>query len=146
MKIIVKLTAVFFIFVSPLIIIYQRYQTEAEEKTVVSEPSIPFIPMAFIVLIILVGLWFALQQFMNMVRQDKFGTLAITFFGLVLGGILFLAWFVITNIAQTAQDNLETFVESFNYHGDTLYYILISIIVGVTIPIGYNLLKMKIGK
>ena len=141
MKLIVKLVSIFFIFIGPIAIIAHRYQTET--KTVEVESSIGIVPTIFIIVIAIVLMWFAFQQFMNMVKHDKFGTLSIMFFGIVLAGGLFIAWFSINNIVMTAQNNLENFVESFSYHKDTLYYMIGSIIIGISILAVHRLLKIK---
>lgn len=140
MKLLVKITSIFLIFISPLIIIFNRYQAQEVEKI---ETQIGLVPTIFVIVIALIGLWFASQQFMYMVKQDKFGLLSIVFFGIVLGLSLFISWFSINNIVLAAQNNLNQFVETFTYHKDTLYYMLISIVSGISIPLIYKLTKIK---
>lgn len=140
MNLIVKLTSIFFIFVAPLYIIYDRYQVQEVERV---QSSMSPVALMFIVIIVLTALWFAVQQFMHMVQENKFGFLSIIFFGLVLGLLLFLSWFVVDNIVNTARTNLELFLQTFEYHRDTLYYMLMSIAFGIGIAGIYKLITLK---
>ena len=125
-----KLAAVGFIFVAPLVIIFRRYNVEQVQSL---NTQMSIVPLLFIVTIALVALWFASNQFMEMVRTDKFGYLSIGFFGAILSILLFLVWFVLQYIVISAKTNLDNFVETFSYHQRSLVEMLVFIISGLVL-------------
>jgi hypothetical protein len=125
-----KIVSVGLIFVAPLVIIFRRYNAD---QIVSTNSRLGLVPLMFIVTITLVALWFASNQFMHMVRTDKFGYLSIGFFGAMLSILLFLVWFVLQYIVTSAKINLDLFVETFSYHQRSLIEMLVFIISGLTI-------------
>lgn len=125
-----KLVSVGLIFVAPLVIIFRRYNAD---QIVSTNTRLGLVPLMFIVTIALVALWFASNQFMHMVRTDKFGYLSIGFFGAMLSILLFLVWFILQYIVTSAKINLDLFVETFSYHQRSLVEMLVFIISGLTI-------------
>jgi hypothetical protein len=125
-----KIVSVGLIFLAPLVIIFRRYNAD---QIVSTNSRLGLVPLMFIVTITLVALWFASNQFMHMVRTDKFGYLSIGFFGAMLSILLFLVWFVLQYIVTSAKINLDLFVETFSYHQRSLIEMLVFIISGLTI-------------
>jgi hypothetical protein len=125
-----KIVSVGLIFVAPLVIIFRRYNAD---QIVSTNSRLGLVPLMFIITITLVALWFASNQFMHMVRTDKFGYLSIGFFGAMLSILLFLVWFVLQYIVTSAKLNLDLFVETFSYHQRSLIEMLVFIISGLTI-------------
>jgi len=125
-----KIVSVGLIFVAPLVIIFRRYNAD---QIVYTNSRLGLVPLMFIVTITLVALWFFTNQFMEMVRTDKFGYLSIGFFGAMLSILLFLVWFVLQYIVTSAKLNLDLFVETFSYHQRSLIEMLVFIISGLTI-------------
>ena len=129
-KNITKVAAAALIFVAPLIVILRRYNAD---QTVITNTQMQIVPLIFIVTIALVALWFTSNQFMEMVRTNKFGYLSIGFFGAMLGILLFLVWFVLQYIVTSAKFNLDQFVNTFSYHQRTLVEMLVFIVSGLTL-------------
>lgn len=125
-----KLFSVGLIFIAPLVIIVRRYNAD---QIVSTNTRLGLVPLMFIVTIALVALWFSSNQFMHMVRTDKFGYLSIGFFGSMLTILLFLVWFILQYIVTSAKVNLDLFVETFSYHQRSLIEMLVFIISGLTI-------------
>lgn len=125
-----KLFSVGLIFIAPLVIIVRRYNAD---QIVSTNTRLGLVPLMFIVTIALVALWFSSNQFMHMVRTDKFGYLSIGFFGAMLAILLFLVWFILQYIVTSAKVNLDLFVETFSYHQRSLIEMLVFIISGLTI-------------
>lgn len=125
-----KLFSVGLIFIAPLVIIVRRYNAD---QIVSTNTRLGLVPLMFIVTIALVALWFSSNQFMHMVRTDKFGYLSIGFFGAMLTILLFLVWFILQYIVTSAKVNLDLFVETFSYHQRSLIEMLVFIISGLTI-------------
>lgn len=130
LKITSKISAVIFIFVAPLLVVIRRYSAEQVTRV---ESQLGIVPLLFIITISLVALWFFSNQFLEMVRQSKFGYLSITFFGGMLSVLLFLVWFVLQYIVTSAKANLDVFVDNFTYHQNTLLEILVFIVIGISI-------------
>jgi len=129
-KNITKVAAAALIFLAPLIVILRRYNAD---QTVITNTQMQIVPLIFIVTIALVALWFTSNQFMEMVRTNKFGYLSIGFFGAMLGILLFLVWFVLQYIVTSAKFNLDQFVNTFSYHQRTLVEMLVFIVSGLTL-------------
>jgi len=135
-----KALSIFLIFVAPVIIIFTRYSSD---KVTTVQTQLGIVPLLFILTIAFVLLWFVSNQFMEMVRTDKFGSLSITFFGLMLAIILFLVWFVLQYVVNLAKTNLDLFVSNFTYHQETLFQMLMFISAGVALVIGTAVLTWR---
>lgn len=125
-----KLASVILIFVAPLVIIVRRYNAD---QVVATNTQLSIVPLLFIITIALVALWFTSNQFMHMVRTDKFGYLSIGFFGAMLAILLFLVWFVLQYIVTSAKVNLDLFVDTFSYHQRSLIEMLVFIFTGLVV-------------
>lgn len=136
-----KIVAAGLIFVAPLLVILRRYQ--ADQVTTTTESALGFVPLMFIVVVALVALSFFVNQFMEMVRQSKFGYLAIGVFGVIMATILFLSWTVIQWVVMNAQNDLNNFVATFNYHQSTLIEMLVFVAAGIAIVVIAKLLEFK---
>lgn len=139
MKLLSKLVAAFLIFIAPLVLIVQRYN--AVETQV--ESSFGIVPTLFIVVVVAVAFSFISQQFLEMVRTNKFGFLSIAFFGALLGLLLFSALFTLSAILNTAQSNYDVFVANYEYHIDTLWYALVFVISGIGVAGIYLATQIK---
>ena len=139
-----KLVAICAIFVAPCIIILTRYTTETTTELVQSTSSIGMIPTIFIGAIVFVALWFTTNQLSEMIRQSKFGWLAIIFFGLVLGIILFGVWFVFNSILISIQLSVTDYIAVMEYHKQTVYYMLYPIFGGIVLGGIVKLIQLKI--
>jgi len=135
-----KVAAAAFIFLAPLIVILRRYQSQ---EVTVTENTFGFVPLMFVVVIALVALSFFVNQFMEMVRQSKFGYLAIGTFGLILATILFLSWTILQWVVTNAQADLNEFVNTFNYHQSTLIEMLVFVAIGITIAAVSTVVQIK---
>jgi len=125
-----KLVALVAIFIAPIILIYKRYAVEGTQTIEVNN-GLGLIPTLLIGTIIIVALYFASNQFLEMVRTNKFGWLSIVFFGLILGISLFGVWFVTNSIVVSANQSLNEFIGNMEYHRQTVYYLMFPIIFGV---------------
>jgi len=139
-----KLISLFLIFVMPIYTIFDRYQTE--EKIVTVNQSLSPVATLFILIIAGVALWFVSNQFLQMVKQNKFGWLSIIFFGTMLAIILFGAWFIVNSITLMAQQSLEDFIATFAYHKKTLEIITMWIAGGVGFGVINVLVRTDLGK
>lgn len=139
-----KLTAIFAIFGATSIIVVKRYTTETSEQLVESTSSIGIIPTVFIGTIILVALWFTTNQLSEMIRQSKFGWLAIIFFGLTLGILLFGVWFVFNSILISVQMSVEDYIAVMEYHRQTVYYMLYPIAGGIGLGIISKIIEIDL--
>lgn len=132
LKTLSKVTSIGLIFIAPLVVIINRYNSN---QVIETRTSLGIVPLLFIITIALVALWFFSNQFLEMVRTNKFGYLSITFFGAMLSTLLFLVWFVLQYIVLSAKSNLDVFVENFMYHQRTLIEMLIFIIAGLVLAL-----------
>jgi len=139
-----KLVSLFLIFVMPIYTIFDRYQTE--EKIVTVNQSLSPVATLFILIIAGMALWFVSNQFLEMVKQNKFGWLSIIFFGTMLAIILFGAWFIVNSITLMAQQSLEDFIATFAYHKKTLEIITMWIAGGVGFGVINVLVRTDLGK
>jgi hypothetical protein len=128
-----KILAVIAIFVVPCIIIIQRYSTESTTELVETTSSIGILPTLFISAIVGVALWFTTNQLSEMIRQSKFGWLAIIFFGLTLGILLFGVWFMFNSILISVQASVDDYIEVMEFHRQTVYYMLYPIGGGIAL-------------
>jgi hypothetical protein len=128
-----KLLSIFAIFGAPCIIVLKRYSSSTTTELVEQTSSIGLIPTIFISIIILVALWFTSNQLSEMIKQSKFGWLAIIFFGLSLGIILFGAWFIFNSILISVQSSVEDYIAVMEYHKQTVYYMLYPIASGIAL-------------
>jgi hypothetical protein len=145
-QILAKITAIGLFFVAPCMMIFSRYSKEAitETRTVEITNPLGIMPTIFLGVIFTVVLWFVMNQFMEMLRQNKFGWLSIIFFGLVLGTILYGSWFMINSILVSVQDNVDTFLANMEYHRDTLHGMLWFITAGVGVSVLAKIMEFKI--
>lgn len=141
-----KILAVSLIFGAPSLIVFKRYTTETSQELVESTSSIGLIPTVFIFVIIGVALWFTTNQLTEMIRQSKFGWLAIVFFGLSLGILLFGVWFVFNSILISVQASVEDYIAVMEYHRQTVFYMLYPIAGGISLSGITKLLAWKIFK
>ena len=139
-----KLAAIFAIFGATSIIIVKRYSTETSQELVESTSSIGIIPTVFIFVIIAVALWFTTNQLSEMIRQSKFGWLAIIFFGLTLGILLFGVWFVFNSILISVQASVEDYIAVMEYHRQTVYYMLYPIFGGIGLGIVSKIIEIDL--
>lgn len=130
LKLLSKILAVSLFFVVPSIILINRYATE---QTVEVKSTLGLVPSIFIFTIVLVALWFTTNQLSEMIRQSKFGWLAILFFGLTLAILLAGMWFVVNSVLISINTNVDSYVLTMEYHKTTLYYMLYSIGSGIGI-------------
>lgn len=140
-----KGVAAFAIFVAPIIITVKRYSTESTTVTVEVNNGLGLVPTLFIGTIIVVALYFVSNQFLEMVRTNKFGWLSIIFFGLILGISLFGVWFVTNSIVVSATEQLDVFVSNMVYHRQTVYYMLYPIMFGVGLGVFTKVATLKWG-
>jgi len=140
LKTLSKATSIGLIFIAPLIVVINRYNSE---QTIETRTSLGLVPLLFIITISLVALWFFSNQFLEMVRTNKFGYLSIVFFGATLGTLLFLVWFVLQYIVLSAQANLEVFVDNFKYHQRTLIEMLVFIVTGLVVALVTRISTLK---
>lgn len=140
MKLTVKVTSALLIFVIPIALVLNRYSTgETTQST-----GLGVVPSLIIIGIGAVAYGFVSQQFLEMVRTDKFGFLSIAFFGALVGILAFSALFILESIKRLAETNYERFIDIFNYHQETLLYVLISVIVGIAEILIYRASQIKI--
>ena len=141
-----KLLAISAIFIAPSIIVVKRYSTETSQQLVESTSSIGIIPTVFIGTIVLVALWFTTNQLSEMIRQSKFGWLAIMFFGLSLGILLFGVWFVFNSILISVQLSVEDYILVMDYHRQTVYYMIYPIAGGIGLGFISKILEIDLVK
>jgi hypothetical protein len=142
MKLLIKFSSGFLIFVAPIILVIQRYnQTETTIET-----SFGLFPTIIVVGVGSVLFGFISQQFMEMVRTNKFGFLSIAFFGVLLAILMFGGLFILSAILNTAQANYEAFVSNYEYHIQTLTYGLAFVIGGIAVSMIYLATQWKIKK
>lgn len=142
MKTLVKLTSAGLIFVAPIIVILTRYQSETTQETI--STGLGVVPTLFIITIGAIAFAFISQQFMEMVRTDKFGLLSIAFFGILLAILVGSGLFILTSIQTLAETNYERFISTFEYHKETLLYVLTLVATGVGITLIYKASQIKI--
>lgn len=140
MKLLIKLVSAFLIFVAPLILVIQRYNT-VETKI---ETSFGLFPTILVVVVGSVLFAFISQQFMEMVRTNKFGFLSIAFFGVLLAILMFSGVFILSAILNTAQANYEAFVDNYTFHIQTLTYGLVLVLSGIAVSLIYLATQWKI--
>lgn len=144
MKLLIKFSSGFLIFVAPIILIIQRYNQTETETTI--ETSFGLFPTIVVIGVGSVLFGFISQQFMEMVRTNKFGFLSIAFFGVLLAILMFGGLFILSAILNTAQANYEAFVGNYEYHIETLTYGLAFVIGGIAVSLIYLATQWKIKK
>lgn len=125
-----------------MILTIQRYNA-VETKI---ETSFGLFPTIIVVVVGAVLFGFISQQFMEMVRTNKFGFLSIAFFGVLLAILMFSGLFILNGILNTAQANYEAFVDNYEYHVQTLTYGLSFVIGGIAVSLIYLASQWKIKK
>ena len=140
-----KGVSAFAIFITPIIIVIKRYSTESTTVTVEVNNGLGLVPTLFIGTVIVVALYFVSNQFLEMVRTNKFGWLSIIFFGLILGIGLFGVWFVTNSIVVSANQSLEEFIATMAYHRQTVYYMLYPIGFGIGLGVFMKVASLKWG-
>lgn len=136
-----KILAIGLVFVGPLVVVISRYATNTEVRH-----TLGIVPLIFLLTIVGITIRFVTSQLIEMVRRDRFGWLSITFFGLLLALILFGSWFVLNYVTQRALQDLTSFVDTFEYHKDTLLYMMMFIgaglgLGGVNVVVSYQVKK-----
>lgn len=144
MKLLIKVVSLCLIFVAPLILFVTRYAS-SEEITIV-ESSFGLLPTLFVVVVGAVGFSFISQQFMEMVRTNKFGYLSIAFFGGSLAFLLFAGLFILQSIKNAAQANFEAFNDTLAYHIQTLTYSTAFVVAGVAVASIYWITTLNLKK
>jgi len=144
MKLLIKVASLGLIFVAPLILVITRYAS-SEELTVI-ESSFGVLPTLFVIGIGAVGFSFISQQFMEMVRTNKFGFLSIAFFGGSLAFLLFSGLFILQSIKNAAQANFDSFNATLAYHIQTLTYSTAFVVAGVAVATIYWITTLNIKK
>lgn len=140
-----KGVAAFAIFVAPIIIVVKRYSTESTTVTVEVNNGLGLFPTILIGTTIIVALYFVSNQFLEVVRTNKFGWLSIIFFGLILGISLFGVWFVANSIVISATEQLDVFVNNMVFHRQTVFYMLFPISFGVGLGVFTKVATLKWG-
>jgi hypothetical protein len=143
MKTIVKITSALLIFAAPIVLVLIRYQT-TEATEAAETAGIGIIPTIIIIGIGAVAYGFISQQFLEMVRTDKFGFLSIAFFGILLGILSFSALFIVQSVKTLAQTNYERFIGILEFHQETLLYVLLLVATGVGEILLYKTTQIKI--
>ena len=144
MKLLIKVVSLGLIFFAPLILVIARY-AGSEEQTVI-QSSFGVLPTLFVIGIGAVGFSFVSQQFMEMVRTNKFGFLAISFFGGSLAFLLFAGLFTLQSIKNAAEANFEAFNGTLAYHIQTLTYSTVFVLAGVALATIYWVATLNIKK
>lgn len=142
MKTIVRVTSAILIFVAPVILVLTRYQSETTEEAITS--GLGIVPTLFIIAIGAVSYSFVSQQFLEMVRTDKFGYLSIAFFGVLLAILGVFGLLILSSIQNAAETNYERFIATFEYHQQTLLYILLLVGTGIAEIFIYKAATIKI--
>lgn len=142
MKLTVKITSALLIFVAPIVLILTRYETTETTQAV----GIGVIPSLIIIGIGAIAYSFVSQQFLEMVRTDRFGFLSIAFFGFLLAILSFSALFILESIKNLAETNYERFITIFNFHQETLLYVLLLVGTGVGEILIYRATQIQIKK
>ena len=142
MKLTVKVTSALLIFVFLFALILTRYETSETTQKV----GIGVVPSLIIIGIGAIAYSFVSQQFLEMVRTDKFGFLSIAFFGTLLAILSFSAYFILESIKKLAETNYERFISVFDYHQETLLFVLLLVGTGIAEILIYRATQIKIGK
>jgi|LGOV01.1.fsa_nt_gb hypothetical protein len=125
-----KLFAILAIFGGTSYVALQRY-TSVETIEITS--TIGLIPTLFIGAVVLTAFLFVSNGLKQSLRESKFGTLSIMFFALTLGVILFGIWFVFNSMLISLQVSVDEYMLTMEYHKDTVFYMMIPIIAGVSV-------------
>jgi hypothetical protein len=144
MKLLIKGVSLGLIFLAPLGLVIARY-AGSEERTVI-ESSFGVLPTLFVIAIGAVGFSFISQQFMEMVRTNKFGFLSISFFGGSLAFLLFAGLFILQSIKNASQANFDAFTANLAYHIQTLTYSTAFVVAGVAVATIYWLTTLNFKK
>lgn len=130
LNLISKLFAILCIFGGTIYVALSRYATvqEIEIKT-----TLGLIPTLFIGGIILVLFLFVSNGLKQSLRESKFGTLAILFFGSTLMVILIGIWFVFNSMLISLQTSVDEYMLTMEYHKDTVMYMAIPIALGMSV-------------
>jgi len=145
MKLLIKVVSLGLIFFAPLILVITRYAGGGEEQTVI-QSSFGVLPTLFVIAIGAVGFSFVSQQFMEMVRTNKFGFLSIAFFGGSMTFLLFAGLFTLQSIKNAAQANFDAFNDTLAYHIQTLTYSTAFVVSGVAVAVIYWIATLNIKK
>ena len=139
-----KILAIISIFIVPCIIVAKRYTVESTQELVERTTSLGLFPTILIAVMLLVALWFVSNQLSEMIRQSKFGWLAIIFFGLTLGIVLFGTWFMLNTVLISIQLSVEDHIAMMEYHKQTVYYMLYPIGAGIGLGAIVKLLEIDL--
>lgn len=125
-----KLLSILAIFGGTTYVALKRY-TVVQEIEITS--TIGIIPTLFIGGVILVLFLFVSNGLKQSLRESKFGWLSIIFFGLTLGVILFGIWFVFNSMLISLNMSVDEYMLTMQYHKDTVFYMMIPIVFGISI-------------
>ena len=135
---IVNVFAFALIFVAPIIVVMARY--DSGEQTIVVDEGMGFLATALITLIVIATtglLVFHLKELM----RDSFA-LSILVYGIIGGGLILVSYIATNYVASLATTNYEKFIESVNYHIDTMFFMLLFIGAGLLSIGGQYILKL----
>ena len=125
-----KLFAILAIFGGTSYVALSRYTSV---ETIEIKSTIGLIPTLFIGGVVLTLFLFVSNGLKQSLRESKFGTLSIMFFALTLGVILFGIWFVFNSMLISLQVSVDEYMLTMEYHKDTVFYMMIPIIAGVSV-------------
>jgi hypothetical protein len=136
-----KLFSIVCIFGGTIYVALTRYATvqEIEIKT-----TLGLVPTLFIGGIILVLFMFVSNGLKQSLRESKFGTLAILFFASTLMVILIGIWFVFNSMLISLQTSVDEYMLTMEYHKDTVMYMSIPIVTGMSVLAISELIKFDL--
>lgn len=132
MKALSRIIASVFIFIVPIIVIIGRYDNE---KTVRTESGMGFFVTTIVSLLILSLVGFVLSNFKKVLREDKFGTLSLLVYGILILSLFSLIGLGLNWVVNSATASVEVFVSSMEYHLNTIIFIGISMLIGIMVLI-----------
>ena len=132
MKALSKIIASVFIFIVPIIIIIGRYDNE---KTIRTESGMGFFVTTIVSLLILTLVGYVLSNFNKVLREDKFGTLSLLVYGVLILSLFSLIGLGLNWVVNSATESVELFVNNMEYHLNTIKFIGMSMILGIIVLI-----------
>ncbi len=134
-KLLLKLVAVAFIFVVPILYLIYKYQGEPEAVIV---QSVGIIPTLMIIAIVMIALLFLLSLIKAKIINDKAGNIAIGFYGVIMLAFGIITWSILTWVIKSAQLNYALFISNMNEYRQTVFVVMGSVFVGL-IMVGVNI-------
>jgi len=138
-----KLFSILAIFGGTTYVVLKRY-TVVQEIEITS--TLGIIPTLFIGGVILTLFLFVSNGLKQSLRESKFGTLSILFFALTLMVILFGIWFVFNSMLISLQVSVEDYMLTMAYHRETIFYMMIPIIGGISVLSIVEILRFDVVK